>query len=160
MVKLAYFDIDGTLSAPRYPDGNGSFVIGFSVEGWERYCEDMQERGYLSCGILPPVRDFAAGLKAAGVTLYILSAATYTSEELAKKTFIREYYPDLFKECFFVRHECEKVPLIEEAAAQRGIPLSECLLVEDTYNTLLTANDHGIRAVHVANVISGNHGVN
>ena len=157
MIKIAFFDIDGTLSAPCYPDGKGGLVIGFSVEGWETYCNASDDEGYLSCGVITPVKEFAESLAAQGTELFILSAATYGSEKKAKRRFINEYYPSIFKECLFTDHENEKVPLILQMAADRGLLPENCLLVEDTYNTLLSANDSGITSLHVSNIMAGNH---
>lgn len=156
MIKIAFFDIDGTLSAPCYPDGKGGFVIGFSVEDWEKYCNACDDEGYLSCGILPPVKEFAGSLAGRGAELYVLSAAVYESEKNAKRRFISEYYPSLFKECLFTEGEADKVPLILQMAAERSLSPKQCLLVEDTYKTLLSANDNGIAALHVSNLMSGN----
>ena len=154
---MAFFDIDGTLSAPCYPDGKGGFVIGFSVEDWETYCNTSAETGYLSCGIIPQVKEFAENLSGQGAELFILSAAVYGSEKEAKRRFISEYYPGIFRECFFTDHERDKVPLILRMASDRGLAPDRCLLVEDTYNTLLSANDSGIISLHVSNIMAGNH---
>ena len=42
MIKLAFFDVDGTLSAPQYLV-NGKLQIGMSDAQWIKYCEDHGE---------------------------------------------------------------------------------------------------------------------
>ncbi len=155
-VKLAFFDVDGTLSAPRYPHENGRMDIGFTEDGWLAYCEKTGPHGYDFCRPLPPVRAFAEELHRAGTRLFVLSSCSHPNEHAAKTGFIQTHYPDLFEDFFYVIHDGEKVPLMEKAARDAGVPLSSCMLVEDTYSTLLKAYAAGIIAVHVANIVAGN----
>lgn len=154
--KLAFFDVDGTLSAPQYPHEDGSMDIGFTENGWCTYCEKAGIHGYDYCRPLPPVRKFAETLHRAGVRLFVLSSCFHPNEHEAKTLFVRTHYPDLFEDFFYVLHDGEKIPLIEKAARRNGVPLSSCILVEDTYSTLLKAYEAGITAVHVANIVAGN----
>lgn len=154
-VKLAFFDVDGTLSAPRYPHEDGRMDIGFTDEGWLAYCEKYGAHSYDHCRPLPPVRAFAGELHRAGARLFVLSSCMHTNEHAAKTAFIQAHYPDLFEDFFYVFHDGEKIPLIEKTAREAGVPLSSCVLVEDTYSTLLKAYTAGITAVHVANIVAG-----
>ena len=156
VVKLAFFDVDGTLSAPQYPHENGRMDIGFTEDGWLTYCEKSGILGYDFCRPLPPVRTFAEELHRAGTRLFVLSSCMHTNEHAAKTIFVQKHYPDLFEEFFYVLHDGEKIPLMEKAARDAGVPLSSCMLVEDTYSTLLKAYEAGITAVHVANIVAGN----
>ena len=155
-IKLAFFDVDGTLSAPQYPHEDGSMDIGFTEEGWCAYCEKTRDHAYDFCRPLPPVRSFAAELHQSGTRLFVLSSCLHPNEQGAKTLFVKTHYPDLFEDFFYVFHDGEKVPLIEKAARDAGVPLSSCMLVEDTYSTLLQAYAAGITSVHVANIIAGN----
>ena len=155
-IKLAFFDVDGTLSAPQYPHENGRMDIGFTQDGWAAYCEKTGVHAYDFCRSLPPVRTFAEELHRSGVRLFVLSSCFHPNEHAAKTTFVQTHYPDLFEDFFYVFHDGEKVPLIEKAARDNGVPLSSCMLVEDTYSTLLQAYAAGITAVHIANIVAGN----
>ena len=155
-VRLAFFDVDGVLSAPQYPVPAGDMAIGFTLQGWLDYCETTGEDGYRFCRALPCVKEFASELKAEGARLCVLSTCHAEQEPAAKITFIREHYPDLFDEYLFVWEDAEKTPTIEQKAAENGCSLQECLLVEDTYSTLLSAFQRGILCVHISNIIAGN----
>ncbi len=97
-VNMAFFDVDGTLSAPRYPHENGRMDIGFTEDGWAAYCEKAGVHGYDYCRPLPPVRSFAENLHRAGSRLFVLSSCFHPNEPAAKTTFIQKYYPDLFED--------------------------------------------------------------
>ena len=153
--KLAFFDVDGTLSAPQYPHEDGRMDIGFTEEGWLSYCEKTGIRGYDFCRPLPPVREFAEELHRAGCRLFVLSSCMHVNEYDAKTAFVQTHYPGLFEDFYYVLHDGEKIPLIEKTARASGVPLSSCMLVEDTYSILLKAYEAGITAVHVSNIIAG-----
>ena len=157
-IRLAFFDVDGTLSAPAYPQPGGGFDIGFTTEGWMTYCDQTGDKAYSHCLPLPQVLAFAEEMKQGGARLLVLSAIMNENERGAKHRFVQEHYPGLFAEedFFFVYHDGEKVPLILEKAAACRVPPDACMLVEDTYGTVLEARDAGICGVHVANIIAGN----
>ena len=52
--------------------------------------------------------------------------------------------------------DLEEYERIRKMAKENGIPLAQCMLVEDTLSTLLQAHDAGICAVHVSNIFAGN----
>ena len=155
IIRLAFFDVDGVLSAPEYRD-QGEAVIGFTEEGWQHWCEEEEEAGYRYCKPLPPVRTFAEERKKDGSRLFVLTATAGELETKAKEVFVREHYPHLFDAVLPVSHENQKVAVIREMAKENGIPLTQCMLVEDTLSTLLQAHDAGICAVHVSNIFAGN----
>ena len=155
-IKLAFFDVDGTLSAPRYPHEDGRMDIGFTDQGWLDYCEKAGSHGYDYCLPLPPVRAFAEDLHRAGARLFVLSSCLHAREPEAKTVFVQKHYPGLFEDFFYVLHDGEKVQLIEKKARETGVPLSSCILVEDTFSILLKAYAQGITAVHIANLVAGN----
>ena len=155
-IRLAFFDVDGVLSAPQYPSGEGDLSIGFTTENWLAYCEEAREDSYMPCRPLPCVKKFASSLKAEGVKLYVLSTVFSEYEPAAKKKFIDTHYPGLFEEYIFVPEDLQKVDAILRTAEEYGCSPQECVLVEDTYNTLLAAYPHGITCVHLSNIIAGN----
>ena len=155
IIRLAFFDVDGVLSAPEYRD-QGEAVIGFTEEEWLHWCEEEKEAGYRYCKPLPPVRSFAEKQKREGSRLFVLTATAGDLETKAKEVFVREHYPHLFDAVLPVSHENQKVAVIREMAKENGIPLTQSMLVEDTLATLLQAHDAGICAVHVSNIFAGN----
>ena len=155
IIRLAFFDVDGVLSAPEYRD-QGEAVIGFTEEEWLHWCEEEKEAGYRYCKPLPLVRSFAEKQKREGSRLFVLTATAGDLETKAKEVFVREHYPHLFDAVLPVSHENQKVAVIREMAKENGIPLTQCMLVEDTLATLLQAHDAGICAVHVSNIFAGN----
>lgn len=157
-IRLAFFDVDGTLCAPAYPQPDGGFDIGFTTEGWMAYCDRTGDKAYSDCLPLPQVRAFAEEMRQSGTRLFVLSAIMNENERGAKRSFVQAHYPGLFakEDFFFVYHDGEKVPLILEKAAACCVPPDACMLVEDTYGTVLEAYDAGIHGIHVANIVAGN----
>ena len=157
MMKLAFFDVDGTLSAPRYLDReNGRFVIGFTDAAWLSFCGEYGKDAYRDCAPLACVADYAKKLKETGCRLFVLSATACETEAAAKRVFLERFYAGLFEECFFVANDAEKITKITEIAGKEGCGTGDCALVEDTYSVLLKAHNSGICAIHVANIVSGN----
>ena len=150
--ELVFFDIDGTLSVPRYND-NGRLVIGFSDEGWENFCNNAGEDGYRDCIVVKPVVRYAEKRKSEGALLYVLSTAHYENEVKSKHKFINETFPGLFEEVLTVPRDPDKLTVISGMAEERGLKLSECELVEDTYATILKANEIGIKATHISEIV-------
>ena len=151
-----FFDIDGTLSAPCYINDRGEPVIGFTIEGWDAFTQERGEHSYDACRPVPFVKAFAEKLKQEGAVLYILTASRYPGETRAKHVFIDKHYPGLFDELITVSSDAEKLTVIQDFAAQKNIALSDCMLVEDTLETLFRAQVLGITSVHVSNIAAGN----
>lgn len=154
--KLAFFDIDGTLSAPRYINDKGQAVIGFTKEGWKDYTDRHWEHSYDDCMAVPYVRDFALQLHNAGIRMYVLSTSQFPGETAAKHVFVEAHYHGIFDEVITTSSDDEKLTIIQQKAQERGALLSECMFVEDTLATLFKAHVLGIRCVHVSNIAAGN----
>ena len=149
MIKLAFFDMDGTLCVPTYKiDGNET--VGFDEEGWLAYCIKHGANSYDHCKPLPKVRDYAAKLKSEGAKLYVLTGVLTSIEVDAKRKFVAEKYPDLFEDVISVGDAQKKLLVIKLMAEENGVDLSECELVEDTYTLVLDATIMGIKGTHVA----------
>ena len=155
-MKLAFFDVDGTLSAPLYIDENGKKVIGFTPDGWSSFCKRAGEDGYKYCGIIPGVKEYARRLQQEGCLLFVLTSHLEEEETIAKRKFVGERYPGFFTDFFFVREDLEKVTVIMEVAKKYGVKPSDCALIEDTLNTLLYAHAQGIQAIHISNILADN----
>lgn len=150
--KLAFFDLDGTLSVPNYYT-DGRIVTGFSDKGWQEYCDSRGEDGYDHCKVVKPVKRYAERLAAGGAVLCVLSTCHYDSERKAKEKFLKVNYPGLFQKLITVDADLIKIDIIKQMAEERGLTLAECELVEDTYSTLLKANEIGIKATHISEIV-------
>ena len=69
MIRLAFFDMDGTLCAPRFYV-NGVMVPGMSDDDWLSYCKKNGADTYRFCKVVTPVADYASELRAHGAELY------------------------------------------------------------------------------------------
>ncbi|MBO4697754.1 MAG: hypothetical protein J5643_10845 [Lachnospiraceae bacterium] len=150
--KLAFFDIDGTLSAPYYPV-NGVLQAGMTDEQWLEFCRTYREDSYHFCKPVMPVIRYARELRCRGAELYVLSTSQTKEEDLSKEHIIAKWCPDLFREILTVRKDSEKTLKILEIADALGVDPAECELVEDTYSLVLDAIGKGIKGTHVAQIV-------
>ena len=151
--RRVFFDVDGTLSVPRY-DMGGELTIGSTSEEWAAYCRLHGDDTYEFCTGVGPVRAYAEKLKAEGVPIYVLSAVICEEEARAKDKFVGRVYPGLFEACYYVYDPAEKVDFIRKKAEEWGVPLSSCELVEDNLDILFAANTAGIRPMHLSMLIA------
>ena len=150
--KLAFFDIDGTLSAPFYPVG-GELRAGMTDEEWITFCKTYGEDSYRFCKPVAPVRRYAEKLKAAGAALYVLSTSQTPEEDSSKARFVAENFPGLFDGVITVRTDAEKVSEILLRAQKAGVPAAVCELIEDTYQNVLSAVTNGLKGTHVSQLV-------
>lgn len=68
-IMLAFFDLDGTLSAPQYREADGTPVIGFTPKRWMEYCERERDHAYRDCRPVAEVAEFAKELYENGTLL-------------------------------------------------------------------------------------------
>jgi hypothetical protein len=150
--KLAFFDVDGTLSVPQYRI-DGEMKIG-TQDGWIEYCVEHGADTYDDCLPVEPVRRYAAKLRDAGAELFVLSTSQTSFEHAAKQKFLDAHYPGLFAGLITVAQDAYKQQVIAQMAKLRGLPLTACELVEDTYATLLLAAELGIKVTHISMLLS------
>lgn len=155
MIKLAFFDVDGTLSAPQYLV-NGKFQIGMSDKAWLEYCKAHGEDTYEYCKSVPCIKEYALKRKAEGAKLYVLTTTQGEAENIGKRKFVEKNYEGIFEEVIPVSHDADKPVVIKEMAEKNEVELSECELVDDTFKILLDAVCDGIVATHVANIYADN----
>ncbi len=151
-IRIAFFDIDGTLSAPYYPV-NGVLQAGMTDEQWLDFCQNYREDAYRFCKPVLPVIRYAQSLSEKGTELYVISTSQSEAEDISKHRFIKRCCPGLFREVLTVRTDGEKTARILEIAAANDIKPSECELVEDTYSLVLDAIGKGIKGTHVAQIV-------
>lgn len=148
-IKIAYFDIDGVLSIPRYPFGKNKTIVPFgSDDKWKPFIKD-NANGYDQCYASTEIKNWIEKLRAKGVIVKSLSAAD-DSEIPAKKAFIEKNYTGLIDEMLFVPSSHDKVAKMEEERLKYGFDAFEMVLIEDHHNTLIEIADHGFRGIHTA----------
>ena len=156
MPKVAFFDMDGTITAPRFID-NGEYVCGFNLRAWVAHCERLKEKSYDACSVLQPVVDFAKQLASDNIPCIILTVACSKGEHIAKRAFLKDHgLENLFPRIIFCTDSKEKPDIILSYAAHNHLTPSDCMLVEDDYMCVLRAHDMGIQAAHISNIIAGN----
>ncbi len=149
MMKLAFFDMDGTLCLPNYETESGT-TIGFTETDWIAFCIRHGEDTYEKCRPLPKVGAYAAKLKEEGTRVFVLTGALTSIEAAAKKKYVRTHFPGVFEDVIAVPDEDRKLAVLRIMAKEYNLSPSEILLVEDTYTTILRANAEGFRTMHVS----------
>lgn len=152
-MELVFFDVDGTLSVPTYIDKYGKKVVGFSDEEWLNYCKKTGEDGYKDCIVVAPVARYALKRKADGARLFVLSTAQLPEETAAKIKFVNDRFPGVFEEVITVAHDAQKLSVMSDKAKECNVDITDCEIVEDTYATILKANEMGIKATHISQIV-------
>ena len=177
---LYFFDIDGCLVAPRFED-HGKMIIGFNTDKWKQYCLDHKNDGYDNCVLVKPVLDYAKKMKKEGNMIFIITGIGSEAEMEMKHEFFgnkgliygddkvfygindprvrkRGYYhanvASLFTADFYTEEDYQKIQIISHVAACARVPVSDCVLVDDTFDLLLRAKIHGIKAIHPSNIMT------
>lgn len=154
-MRYAFFDIDGTLSVPVFVNKEGIPGLGFPASEWPKFVKEHRNHSYDNCMVLPAMREYLAFLKDHDVECIILSASSDKAEDDAKIAFCRKRFPGIFSEYLFVKHAAEKPTRILEYAHQHGARPSDCMIVEDMYETILTAKALDIQGVHISHIAAG-----
>lgn len=151
--QLVFFDIDGTLCVPTYKDKEGKFVVGFSDEGWFEFCRENGDDGYKYCKPVKPVVRYAEKRKSEGAKLFVLSTAQSKEEIASKIKYINETFPGLFERVLTVSADIQKLEIMGRIAHEYGGNYTDVEIVEDTYATILKANEIGIKATHISSIV-------
>ena len=156
-IKYIFFDVDGVLSAPSYYDSStNSQAIGFSDEDWNKYLDCELNDTYKYCKPIKQIYDFVKELLDNNLNTYVLSAVSNDIEANSKTVFLNKYYPNMFIENYYVKHDKDKALFIIDFCKKHNIDTSNCLLVDDTYSLLLDAHCKGIASAHLSNVLANN----
>lgn len=151
-VKYVFFDIDGVLSVPIFKGDNG-FISGFLDADW--VTENIKRYTYDKCKAPNVIKDYVRVLNSMGKKLFCLTTESCSFSYHNKVRFITSNYPEISnqEDILFVSQDQDKVMLIKEIAKRDNIKLSECLLVEDTFRTVLLAEKEGICAMHISHLL-------
>lgn len=153
-IKYVFFDIDGVLSAPRYLNEENKFVSGFSDNGWVEYNVNVPQ-SYKNCVAPKLVKQFVSACALANKRIFCLTADANAFSYFSKVDFVLSNYPEFENErdILFTDSPKLKLDLISYIAKRDSLRIDECLLVEDTYPTLVEANQLGISTMHISHLL-------
>lgn len=152
-ISHVFLDIDGVCSVPIFKN-QGRLVSGFSDEDWLR--ENIRGYAYEDCIAPKIVKNYIKALDEVNKRLFCLTTETFSFAYYNKVRFIMSNYPE-FKnqeDILFVSKDSDKVLIIKEVAKRDSICLDECLLVDDTFSTILLAEQAGICTMHVSQLLN------
>ena len=153
-IDIAFFDLDGVLSVPRYETGLG-VKCALPNEDWFQevnWCSDV----YRHCEPVPQVIKLLEQLKKRNTRLYVLTYETNSGAYFNKVDFVLEHYKDYFssyREVLFVNKPEKKADLMSVLCSRYGISKKHCLLVEDTYNTCIQVCNDGFQVLHISELL-------
>lgn len=153
-VKIAFFDIDGVLSIPRYRDYLGSIkcAIGKNDEAWFDK-SNWNSDCYKDCAVNPKIVTLLNILKSKNVRLFALTHDTNSGSYFNKVDFVLNNYNDYFnsyRQVLFVSKPLDKLRLMDIYCSKYSINHTDCLLIEDTYDTCIEAVDKNYRVCHIS----------
>lgn len=153
-IKYVFFDIDGVLSAPRYLNEENKFVSGFSDNDWIEYNVNVSQ-SYKNCVAPKLVKQFVSACASANKKLFCLTAEDNAFAYFSKVDFVLNNYPEFKNErdILFTNSSELKLDLIAYIAKRDSLRIDECLLVEDTFPTILEANKLGISTMHISHLL-------
>ena len=151
-VKIAFFDLGGVLSVPRYADAYGNIGCSVPDDYWFKYC-NWKSDVYALCKPIKQTKELLQELKKQGTRLYVLTHETNSGAYFNKVDFVlnnyREYF-ESYRQVLFVNKTEKKVDIMQVLCEKYGVAHNNCLLVEDTYDTCMKANELGYQAMHIS----------
>ena len=154
-MKTAWFDMDGTIVAPRFRTREG-MRVGFPPAQWREFCRQAGFHAYADCLPVPPVVAFADELKRLGYSTRILTVTLSDEEKDAKRYWLNAHLDvrDRFDGIIFAENPADKIRIIKAEHGQDRKPGS-AVLIEDDYNTLYLAMNAWIVPLHVSHILTG-----
>lgn len=148
--SIAFYDIDGVLSIPRYRI-NDKLKVGGSKDWWENFCKN-NPNPYKDCKVSDSVYESLRSNYEAGTDCYVLSVETVTEAKEAKIKFIKDNYGDYFDDnhILFVSKDEEKVPFMVEMIENLSLDPSDTYFLDDTFALVCDASARGINAEHIS----------
>lgn len=151
-IKIAFFDLDGVLSIPRYKNSDGIITCGMLDTDWFDRCQNEDDI-YKYC--IPPkqIINLLQKLKNNNTLLFVLTHETNSGAYFNKVDYVLKNYKDYFtdyRHVLFVNKTENKIKLIKSYAKKYKLTLDQCLLIEDTYDTCLLATNNNIKAMHIS----------
>lgn len=153
-IDIAFFDLDGVLSVPRYETGLG-VKCALPDEDWFQEV-NWNSNVYRHCEPVPQVIKLLEQLKKRNTRLYVLTHETNSGAYFNKVDFVLEHYKDYFpsyREVLFVNKSEKKADLMSVLCSRYDISKKHCLLVEDTYNTCIQVCNDGFQVLHISELL-------
>lgn len=153
-IDIAFFDLDGVLSVPRYETRLG-VKCALPDEDWFESA-NWGSGLYKHCEPVPQVLKLLEQLKKRNTRLFVLTHETNSGAYFNKVDFVLKYYKDYFpsyREVLFTSKSEKKVDLMNILCSRYGISRKHCLLVEDTYNTCIQACNNDFQVLHISELL-------
>ena len=148
--KIAFFDIDGVLSVPRYLV-DGEYKPGWTSEWWKKVTEESDDV-YRYCKVPKCIREFVNDLQQKKIRLYTLSTEPLESAKKCKKKFLKQNYKEFFPEDhqIYVSKDVYKMTVLSSFAKDDDIDFSDIYYLDDTFSLVIQAAALGIDAHHIS----------
>ena len=148
--KIAFFDIDGVLSVPRYLR-DGEYKPGGTSEWWKKVTEESDDV-YQYCKVPKCIKEFVNNLRQEKVKLYTLSTEPLESAKRCKKKFLKQNYQEFFpEECqIYVSKDIDKITVLSSFAKENNIDFANIYYLDDTFSLVLQASELGVDAHHIS----------
>lgn len=153
---VAYFDMDGTITAPMYRDLTNPSLVRpfFPVDEWIEYFDRPGNSRFSLCPILQPTVDLAIKLKSAGVRTEVLTAVNSKKEAGAKEMFLDRHrlMERAFDGITFVSSRNEKLSRMRKLMSTHGPGYAA--MIEDDMYLLMELQMLGIICVHTSHIFT------
>lgn len=152
MIKLVFFDFDNTISENHFDELERiqKSYDGLSPQA-SRYLSQLHfpEKVFAECKPVNVMRNAMYYFTNEGAKIALLSWCTNPILMELKKKFCEEHYTGLFDFYAFSQSRTDKLEWIQAYCAYYGIALSECLLIDDDFETLSGARKLGIQTMSI-----------
>lgn len=173
LYKLAFFDIDGTLSVPQYDfasvieseKGNlevyqefkdfvgGNLLNGCEESKWVDF-NILNSNSYANCRAPVTIVNFVKKLREKGTVVFALTEEHFSFALNNKAKWVHEKYKLPLENVVWVDDKEKKVDMICRICRLKGIKdLSDVLMVDDTFSILLKASEKGISTAHISEFV-------
>lgn len=157
-IKMAFFDVDNTLLCLKmYKDEsgkndkeNGQRIVGcHEYEDWLKY--NIFNNSYIHCSAPTAIKTLVDKLSENGAKIYGLTECSNSFEYNAKFNRLRECYGNVFQhhgDLISIDSRHKKVLIMEFLAEREHIDPENILFVDDSYQEIMEAFDHGFYSMH------------
>ena len=156
-IKAVFLDVDNTLLYLKmYADENGNNnkngkrIIGHAdYTDWLKY--NITNNAYIYCVAPTAIKNFVTAAHNAGAKIYGLTECSNSFEYNAKFNRLKECYPGIFEhhgDLISVDSRHKKVMVMEMICERDHILPENIAFVDDSYQEIMEAFDHGIYAIH------------
>lgn len=148
MKKTFFFDFDGTLCADlffvddKFLSHTNKDFIKYAIENPNVYDDSSP---------VPFIKKFVTEVKSFGHECFCLTMDKISISYDSKRKFIDSWYSEI-TDVFSVCDAHAKIDFIKHYAKVHNLDLKDCVLIEDTYPTVMEAGAAGISAWHVSQI--------